>query len=66
MMRPVFLLGYMGCGKTTLGVELARQLGMSYIDLDDYIEQRQGMTIMEIFATMGEDRFRVLETYTYL
>lgn len=62
MMRPVFLLGYMGCGKTTLGVELARQLGVSYIDLDDYIEQRQGMTIMEIFATMGEERFRVLET----
>ena len=62
MMRPVFLLGYMGCGKTTLGVELARQMKLRYIDLDDYIEQRQGMTVMEIFADLGEERFRVLET----
>ncbi len=62
MMKPVFLLGYMGCGKTTLGEVLARQMGMPYIDLDDYIEQRQGMTVTGIFATMGEDRFRQLET----
>lgn len=62
MMKPVFLLGYMGCGKTTLGEVLARQMGVPYIDLDDYVEQRQGMTVTGIFATLGEDRFRQLET----
>ena len=61
-MKPVFLIGYMRCGKTTLGVVLARQMGLRFIDLDDYIEQRQGATINEIFATSGEARFRELET----
>lgn len=60
-MTPIFLLGYMGCGKTTLGEELARQMGLRYIDLDDYIEDRQGMSITEIFKEMGEGRFRELE-----
>ena len=57
-MTPIFLIGYMGCGKTTLGEELARQMGLRYIDLDDYIEDRQGMTITEIFQEMGEGHFR--------
>ena len=61
-MTPIFLIGYMGCGKTTLGEELARQMGLRYIDLDDYIEDRQGMTITEIFDEMGEGHFRELET----
>jgi shikimate kinase len=61
-MRPVFLIGYMGCGKTTLGEVLARQRGLRYIDLDEYVEQRCGMTVMEIFDKMGQDRFRELET----
>lgn len=60
-MKPVFLIGYMGCGKTTLGEVLAAQMGLAFIDLDDYIEQRQGLTINEIFATMGEARFRQVE-----
>ena len=60
-MTPIFLIGYMGCGKTTLGEELARQMGLRYIDLDDYIEDRQGMTITEIFKEMGEGHFRKLE-----
>ncbi len=60
-MTPIFLIGYMGCGKTTLGEELARQMGLRYIDLDDYIEDRQGMTITEIFQEMGEGHFRELE-----
>jgi len=64
MMKPVFLIGYMGCGKTTLGEALARQMDVPYIDLDDYIERRQGMTITEIFVEMGEDGFRELETAT--
>lgn len=62
MMNPVFLIGYMGCGKTTLGEVLARQMGMRFIDLDDYIETRQGMSIVEIFSELGEERFREMET----
>ena len=62
MMKPVFLIGYMGCGKTTLGVELARQMQLRFIDLDEYIESKQGTTIVEIFDKMGEGRFRELET----
>ena len=61
-MKPVFLIGYMGCGKTTLGEVLARQMGKPFIDLDDYIEQQQGASIKEIFANCGEDRFRQMET----
>ena len=62
MMKPVFLIGYMGCGKTTLGEELARQMHCRFIDLDAFIEARQGMTVVEIFDEMGENRFRELET----
>ena len=62
MMNPVFLIGYMGCGKTTLGEVLARQLDCRFIDLDEFIEQRQGMTVVQIFDEMGENRFRELET----
>ena len=62
VMKPVFLIGYMGCGKTTLGEVLARQMGVPFIDLDEYIERQQGMTIVEIFASEGEERFRQLET----
>lgn len=62
VMKPVFLIGYMGCGKTTLGEVLAQQMGVPFIDLDEYIECQQGMTIVEIFAREGEERFRQLET----
>lgn len=61
-MKPVFLIGYMGCGKTTLGEALARQLHCRFIDLDEFIEERQGMTVVEIFDEMGENRFRELES----
>ncbi|MBQ3363175.1 MAG: shikimate kinase [Muribaculaceae bacterium] len=60
-MKPVYLIGYMGCGKTTLGEVLARQMGMHYIDLDEVIEARQGMSINSIFEELGETRFRELE-----
>lgn len=60
-MKPVYLIGYMGCGKTTLGEVLARQMGMHYIDLDEVIEARQGMSINSIFEELGEARFRELE-----
>ena len=61
MMKPVFLIGYMGCGKTTLGEALARQMGLRFIDLDEWIETRQGMTIVKIFDEQGEGPFRKLE-----
>ena len=61
-MKPVFLIGYMGCGKTTLGEALAREMGVAYIDLDKFIEQKCGLKIIEIFDEMGEKRFREMET----
>ena len=61
MKTHIFLVGYMGCGKTTLGVELARELGMPFIDLDDYIEERCEATIKEIYSLVGEARFRDIE-----
>ena len=61
-MKPVFLIGYMGCGKTTLGEVLARQMGLPYVDLDEYIERQQGQTIVELFAGVGELRFREIES----
>ena len=57
----IFLLGYMGSGKTTTGKKLAEHLGYSYLDMDTEIEKEQGMTITQIFQTYGEDRFRSME-----
>ena len=51
----------MGCGKTTLGSALARELGVDFVDLDDYIEQQCGCSVREIFATQGEGAFRQME-----
>lgn len=60
-MKTTFLIGYMGCGKTTLGRAVAKATGIRFIDLDDYIEEREGCTIKEIFATRGEEAFRAIE-----
>lgn len=60
-MKPIFLIGYMGCGKTTLGNALAPLTGLRFVDLDDYIESREGMKISEIFASRGEAAFRDME-----
>ena len=57
-MRPIFLIGYMGSGKTTVGRILARQYGIEHIDLDWRIEQRFHTKISDIFAEIGEDGFR--------
>lgn len=61
-MKPVFLIGYMGCGKTTLGLALAREMRIAYIDLDELIERKSGMSIARIFDDLGENRFREIET----
>ncbi len=58
----IFLCGFMGCGKSTIGKTLAAKLGVPFTDMDDYIEQQAGMTIPEIFSQHGEPHFRDLET----
>ncbi len=57
-----FLVGYMACGKTRMGREMAAGLGMRFIDLDAYIADRERRSIPEIFAEEGEEKFRKLET----
>jgi shikimate kinase len=57
----VFLIGYMGAGKTTLGKAASKALGLQFIDLDWYIEQRTHRTVKQIFAEDGEDGFRLIE-----
>lgn len=60
-MKPIFLIGFMGSGKTTLGRALEETTSMRFIDLDDYIEERIGMSISEYFTHAGEDGFRRAE-----
>ena len=59
----IVLLGYMGCGKSTLGAFIANKLNLSHIDLDDYISQKEGLTIGEIFKQHGEIYFRRQESH---
>jgi shikimate kinase len=59
---PIFLIGFMGSGKTTVGRLLAQRLGWSFADLDDRVVQAAGMPIREIFAREGEPAFRRRET----
>jgi shikimate kinase len=61
MMIRVFLIGYMGAGKTTLGKAFARDLNRSFIDLDWYMEERFHKTVSELFAEKGETGFREIE-----
>ncbi|HWO02797.1 MAG TPA: shikimate kinase [Blastocatellia bacterium] len=59
---PVFLVGFMGAGKTEAGSALAVLLGYEFLDLDAMIEKRAGKSIRQIFAELGEQEFRRLET----
>ena len=59
--KLIYLLGFMGSGKTTVGALLAQELGWPFIDLDATIEAGQGFTIREIFERAGEPFFRQLE-----
>jgi len=58
----LFLVGYMGSGKSTTGKLLARKLGWKFFDLDELIELINGQTITEMFNLYGEDYFRKKET----
>lgn len=60
-MKPIFLIGYMGCGKTTLGRALSNASGLDFIDLDRYIENRFHSTVSALFAERGEEGFRLIE-----
>lgn len=60
-MKNIILIGMMGCGKTTVGGLLSTRLKQTLVDTDILIENREGMTIPEIFATQGESYFRSLE-----
>ena len=57
----IYLIGFMGSGKTTIGKPLAARLGYRFIDQDDVLEERFGMTITQVFATAGEPKFRETE-----
>jgi Shikimate kinase len=60
-MHPIFLVGYMGSGKSTVGKMLSARLGLQLIDLDTFIENRFHKTIAQLFAERGESGFRDLE-----
>lgn len=57
----IYLVGFMGVGKTTLGKKLAKAIGCKFIDLDKEIEKREQTTIDEMFEAYGEDYFRIVE-----
>jgi len=62
MHTRIYILGFMGCGKTTHGKRLAKNLNYRFIDLDQWIENRTELTVAEIFAQQGEEAFREMET----
>ena len=60
--KNIFLVGFMGAGKSTVGKILAGKIGFSYCDADEFIENNAGTTISQIFAEHGEQYFRDLES----
>ena len=60
-MKPLFLVGYMGCGKSTLGRKLARRLGVPFADTDALVERREGASVADVFRYEGEACFRRIE-----
>lgn len=59
--KNIILTGFMGTGKTTVGTLLAKNLNREFVDTDKLIEERQGLSIAEIFSTLGEPAFRQME-----
>lgn len=64
MEKPIILVGLMGSGKTTIGVALAKRLGLEFFDSDRLIEEQAGVSIAEIFERDGEEFFRKVEGKT--
>ena len=62
MFKNIILTGFMGVGKTSVGTQLAKDLGYAFVDTDTLIEADQHMTITMIFAKHGEPHFREVET----
>ncbi|HJZ80267.1 MAG TPA: shikimate kinase [Pyrinomonadaceae bacterium] len=62
MNRRIVIIGFMGCGKTTVGEALARRLERNFTDLDSFITKREGRSPAEIIQTDGEASFREIET----
>ncbi len=65
-MRKIVLLGYMGCGKSTIAKALSKNIGLPYIDLDEYIEEKTKTAIKDIFKNQGEIYFRKLERECFM
>ncbi|HTS61600.1 MAG TPA: shikimate kinase [Candidatus Acidoferrales bacterium] len=63
-MKAIFVVGFMGAGKSTVGRALARRLGWDYFDVDEEIEAAERSAISDIFAARGEAEFRRIETET--
>jgi shikimate kinase len=59
--QSISLVGMPGCGKSTVGRQLARQLGLEFVDTDAECERRAGTTVRDLFAERGEEAFRDLE-----
>ena len=62
--KTIFLVGFMACGKTTVGAALAARLNRQFVDLDPLIAAKAGCSIAELIARDGEQRFRQMETET--
>ena len=62
MNKNVVLIGMSGAGKTTIGLALSYKLKMAFVDMDSYIENKYEKNISEIFAELGEEKFREMET----
>lgn len=62
MKDNIILIGFMGCGKTSVGIRLSYRMKRTMVDTDKWIEKKQKMTITDIFDTYGEDAFRRMET----
>ena len=60
-MKRIILIGYMGAGKTTIGKALSKELGITFYDLDWYIETRMHKSVAQLFAEKGEEGFRKIE-----
>lgn len=62
-MNHIVLIGFMGSGKTRVGKQLAKDLGLPFVDLEKQITKKMNLTVREIFERFGEPFYRALETY---